>query len=112
MVRVNEVKSSELQLTQIVRREVERYAAISDTDRFYPLLDDEHQHYAVNIVPGNNEDRPAWAVVMAKVVDDKVVILEDTTDKPLYEALMVNGGIPREHIILAYKGETLPDNTK
>jgi hypothetical protein len=47
---------------------------------------------------------------MAKVVDDKVIILEDTTDKPLYEALMVNGGIPRERIILAYKGETLPEN--
>jgi hypothetical protein len=51
---------------------------------------------------------PARADVLAQVVGDKVIILEDRTDKPLYEALMINGGIPREQIILAYAGESLP----
>jgi hypothetical protein len=41
-----------------------------------------------------------------------VVIDEDTSvDKPLYEALMTNGGVPREKIILAYRGETLPEES-
>jgi hypothetical protein len=45
---------------------------------------------------------------MARVVGDKIFIDEDTTDKPLYEALMANAGIPREQIVLAYAGETPP----
>jgi hypothetical protein len=35
------------------------------------------------------------------VVGDKVIIIEDNTDKPLVDALMVNGGVPREQITLA-----------
>jgi hypothetical protein len=39
----------------------------------------------------------------------EVVIVEvDNTDKPLVDAL-VQQGIPREQIVLAYAGETLPD---
>jgi hypothetical protein len=43
-------------------------------------------------------------------VGDYVVIEEDSTDKPLVDALMVNGDVPREKIVLAYRGEVLPDN--
>jgi len=47
---------------------------------------------------------------MARVVGDYIVIDEDgTLDKPLYQALMINGSIPRDRILLAYKGEKLPD---
>lgn len=56
-----------------------------------------------------NQVRIAWAVVLARVVGDYVVIDQDTTDKPLVDALMINGGIPRERIILACAGETLPE---
>ncbi|MGB1289143.1 MAG: element excision factor XisI family protein, partial [Aggregatilineales bacterium] len=71
--------------------------------------DDEKQTYAVIIVPEDPEERPAYVAVMARVVDDKIIIDEDgTLDKPLYEALMKNANIPREQIILAYQGETLP----
>lgn len=99
-------------LVDITRREVSLYAAPSDTAVLYPLIDDVHRHYAVLVV---NNERPPHAkstgiVVMARVVGEYVVIEEDRTDKPLHEALMVNGGVPREKIILAYKGEKLPDN--
>jgi hypothetical protein len=42
-----------------------------------------------------------------QIVGDKIVIEADFTDKPLYKALL-NQGIPRDQIILAYAGETYP----
>jgi hypothetical protein len=38
----------------------------------------------------------------------KVIIDEDTTDRPLVEEL-IRWDIPREQIILAYAGETLAE---
>jgi hypothetical protein len=96
-------------LLQITRREVDMYAGHSIGGTLYPVLDDLNQVYTVLYVDDKHEDRPVWAVVMARVVGDYVVIDEDTTDKPLVDALMINGGIPREKIILAYAGETLPE---
>jgi hypothetical protein len=96
-------------LLTITRREVDLYAGNMAGAKLYPVLDDQNQTYAVIVVPDNAKDRPAWAVVLARVVGDYVVIDEDTTDKPLVDALMINGGIPRERIILAYAGETLPE---
>lgn len=101
--------SEQLSLLQIVRYEVARYEAISDLDTIYAILDDENQKYAVVIVPGKQEERPAWAFVLARVIGDIVVIDEDgPMDKPLHQALMKNAGIPREKIVLAYKGEPIP----
>jgi hypothetical protein len=100
----------QLSLAELARREVKRYAADSDDVHLYTVLDDEHQTYAVNVVPIQEADRHhAWVAVMARVVGNHIVIEEDRTDKPLVDALMINGGVPRERIILAYKGEKLPD---
>lgn len=95
----------------IVRREVDRYAGHSVGCKLYAVLDDEHLTYGVICVPDDSMDRPAWVVVLAHVVGDSIVIDEDTTDNSLVDALMINGGIPREKIILAYTGETLPEHT-
>lgn len=100
----------QLSLAEITRREVSRYVVDSDDVQLYSVLDDEHKTYAVNVVPANEQERPAWVAVMARVVGDYVVIDEDSTDKPLVDALMMNGDVPREKIILAYRGEALPDN--
>lgn len=53
----------------------------------------------------------ALVVVLARVVGDKVVIEEDTTHKKLIDALLQRG-IPRSQIILAYAGEPMPDAEK
>ncbi|MEP7292808.1 MAG: element excision factor XisI family protein, partial [Chloroflexota bacterium] len=88
---------------------VDLYAGKIAGGTLFPVLDDHNQTYAVLYVNDKYQDRPAWVVVMARVVGDYVVIDEDTTDKPLVDALMINGGIPREQIVLAYAGETLPE---
>ena len=100
-------------LAQITHDEIQRYVGDAFEATLYGLYDDVNQIYAVTVIEDDATHRPAWVVVMAKVVDDKVIILEDTLlDKPLYEALMKNGGIPRENIVLAYAGEALPPTPK
>lgn len=47
-------------------------------------------------------------MVLARIVGDKVVIEEDAADKKLIDALLQRG-IPRSQIILAYSGEPIPD---
>lgn len=97
-------------LKQSVRHEVDQYAGNTHDASLHAVLDDQSSTYLVVSVPEKAADRPAWVTVMAKIVRDRVVILEDTAmDKPLVDALMHNAGIPRERIILAYAGETLPE---
>jgi hypothetical protein len=99
-------------LLEITRREVRKYVGNTPHARMYGLLDDQNGCYGVVIVPEDEAERPAYMAVLARVVGDMVIIEEDgTVDKPLVEALMVNGGIPREQIVLAYQGEPLPDQT-
>ena len=94
-------------LETIVRQEITVYAAYSFTSKLYCITDDAQKLYAVISVPNQPHSRPVKVIVMAQVNKDKVVILEDVTDKPLVDALMVNAGIAREKIVLAYRGETM-----
>jgi hypothetical protein len=96
-------------LAEITKREVQLYAATSDTATFMPVLDDAHQIYSVVVVERDPALKPSWVLVMARVEGDQIIIEEDVTlEKHLVDALMVNGGVPREKIVLAYKGEPLP----
>ncbi len=98
----------QLSLAELTRREVERYVGHSDESNLHFLSDDKQQSYAVVDVPHMPRTYSPEIVVMAHVVGDFIIIDEDTTDKSLFEALMINAHIPREKIILAYHGESLP----
>jgi hypothetical protein len=98
-----------ISLAQLVQTEVEQYAGNTHEAQLYAISDWERQIFTVVAVPQREEERPAWVMLMARVLGDFIIIEEDTAlDKPLYEALMINQHIPRERIILAYKGEKLP----
>ncbi|MEO8609034.1 MAG: element excision factor XisI family protein [Chloroflexota bacterium] len=96
------------ELETITRREVDQYTGNSFTSKSYFIADDQQKLYAAISVPNFPRPWPTRIAVMAQVVGDKVIIIEDNTDKPLVDALMVNGGVPREQIILAYAGEPIP----
>lgn len=109
MVRLTADPVVSLSLAQLVRHEVERYKGYSPIAKMFALLDDTNQTYAVVMLENDPAARPAFVVVMARVVGEKVIIEEDSTlDKPLVEALIHNAHIPREQIILAYAGEKVP----
>lgn len=47
--------------------------------------------------------------LLVHIVDNHLIVIEeDINNKPLVDAL-VQAGIPREKIILAYAGETVPE---
>lgn len=98
-------------LLKIVRQEVEKYAGSGRgiNLRLCPVLDDEHQTYSVIAVDYPNHQNVAGVVVLARVIGDNVIIEEDSTNKKLIDALLQNG-IPREKIVLAYAGETMDEN--
>lgn len=93
-------------LIQTVKRTVFDYAGGGDNLKVFPLANEEKQVYTVIIVDTPIHQYPAAIVVSARVVNETVVIDEDTTDKPLVDALVQNG-IPRDKIILAYAGEPI-----
>lgn len=101
-----------IDLTEIVQREVADYN--SDVEDYkahgYFSADPERRIYSIIIVPDKDHPtvRRPVVMMMARVVNDKVIIDADTTDRPLYQELM-RCGIPREQIILAYAGEKPPD---
>jgi hypothetical protein len=94
-------------LIAIVQREVEDYELPVLLGTSYAISDTARQRYAVLVVPDSSRKFNAGITVIARVVDDKVIIDEDTTDRPLWKEL-VRAGIPREQIILAYAGEEAP----
>jgi hypothetical protein len=94
-------------LVEIVQREVEAYERPVLLGLSYAISDLERQRYAVLIFPDASHKFKSGIVVMARIVDDTVIIEHDTTDRPLWKEL-VRAGIPREQIILAYAGEEAP----
>jgi hypothetical protein len=52
--------------------------------------------------------RFSFSALIVRIAGDKIIVEEDRNSDPLYEAL-VQAGIPREQIILAYAGESIPD---
>jgi hypothetical protein len=46
--------------------------------------------------------------LIARVVDERIIIDRDVNNKPLVDALL-QAGVPRARIVLAYAGETIPD---
>jgi hypothetical protein len=46
--------------------------------------------------------------ILARIVGNRIVIEEDKTNKPLVDALL-QAGVPREQIVLAYAGEKVEE---
>ena len=81
------------------------------------MLTEEMKLYAVDAVNGitlltQSTDKSVFAdaSLIARIVDDCIIIEHDQNDKPLVDAL-VQAGIPRAQIILAYAGEPIPEAT-
>ncbi|HRF95980.1 MAG TPA: element excision factor XisI family protein, partial [Aggregatilineales bacterium] len=99
-----------IDLIAIVHQEVIWYhQAPSQYGQTLYFEDVKQQRFIVVFIPDYNPSRPQkpGVVVSAQIHQDTIIIDADTTDRPLYEALM-GAGIPREKIILAYAGEKLP----
>jgi hypothetical protein len=97
-------------LATILKTEVKKYAGSGRGAnlRLFAMLDDDSQIYAVNAVDYPTHKDTAGVVVLARIAHHKIVIEEDTTDKKLVDALLQQG-LKREDIVLAYEGEAIPE---
>jgi hypothetical protein len=98
-------------LEALLENEIKWYHGDGLGGKSYFLQDNHKQTFAVMAVikPFLPQDYPIIRPdVMAHIHEGFVVIDADNTDKPLYERLE-RVGIPREKIILAYLGETVPN---
>lgn len=94
-------------LSDKVRETVFRYAASGFSHQAFPVVNEDKHLYAVLAIDTPVRKHPAAIVVSARIQNDLVIIDEDITDRPLIDALIENG-IPREKIILAYLGDSIP----
>jgi hypothetical protein len=97
-------KHLDLVLKQTLRNYVEGLLS----EQSYMTTDAQASFYSVVSLVQSNEHRSSQLAIAAQVQDTSIVILQDATDKPLVDALM-QSGVPREQIILAYAGEHLPE---
>lgn len=97
-------------MKRILREEVRKYAGRGWGAglRLFAILDDERDVYAVNAVGYPKHNSHNMVVVMARLLDDKIVIEVDNTNKWLIDALLQRG-IQREQVILAHNGEPVPE---
>lgn len=97
------VRLTENELIDITRDEVGKYVADSFKATLYFTYNDMDQTFCVVMLPDPPRPFPSRVVVMAQVKDERIIILEDVTDKPLVDALTLNANVPREQITLAYQ---------
>jgi hypothetical protein len=98
------------QLVRIVSEEVRKYASDgrAANGRLFLTTNEQSCTYAVTSVGTFEGQWSSHIVVLARVVEDHVVIEEDRTNKPLLDALLQRG-IQRQQIVLSYQGEAVPD---
>jgi hypothetical protein len=91
------------QLMETVRHEVAEYVCLSPNATAYFVENSDQRVFAVLSVPTKDPQKTS-VVIMARVIDNQVVIESDKTNKPLYEALL-QAGVQREQIVLRYEDE-------
>ena len=97
---------------QIVRRVIEEYAndKPSGDIRSEAVIDTEHDHYEVMNVGWNGWHRVHGTVVHVDIIDGKVWVQHDGTDRPVAEEF-VAAGIPKEDIVLGFQPAHLRKHT-
>lgn len=89
---------------QIVRRVIDEYAEWRPSHgeiASEAIVDAERDHYEVMHVGWDKERRIHGSVIHLDIIDGKVWIQHDGTDRPVAEELLA-AGIPREDIVLGF----------
>ena len=92
-------------LNQILKETISEYAAEGLNGYTYMTSNEEQTKFTIVAVADDNTP-PIFTNLIAHYEDDRIVIYHDANNKPLVDALIQNG-VPREKIILAYAGEKL-----
>jgi hypothetical protein len=94
-------------LKEVVRAEVMKYAKLGMNYRGYFTENPEVPVYSVVTITDQIGKFHANAMLIVRIVENLVIIERDQNDKVLVDAL-VQAGVPRSQIILAYIDEPVP----
>jgi len=95
-------------LNEIVKKAIfDEYAGGGINLITYALVNEDQNAFAVLLVDTSAPKHEADIIVFVRIEGDCVIIEANKTDHPLEEVLVVYG-IPREKIICAHWGESLP----
>ena len=67
-----------------------------------PIIDPERDHYEVVHIGWQGHRRVHGCVIHVDIINGKIWIQHDGTDRPIAEAL-VEAGVPREDIVLGFQ---------
>jgi hypothetical protein len=95
-------------LQEILTRELEKYTGKAFNGYSYLATSSDGVHFVVTSIGYVREQRIVNTALLVQLLGDKVVIDRDIYDKQLVDAL-IQAGIPRSQIILAYAGEPVPE---
>ncbi len=95
-------------LTAVVAREIEGYAGEMLNGYAFLTTSDDHRVFSVVSVGKVKGERVTHLSLLVRVAENQIVVEEDDSNKPLVDAL-VQAGVPRNQIILAYAGEPVPE---
>jgi XisI protein len=93
-------------LRQVVETEVTKYAGKGLNTMGYVIHNDVHNLIGVIDIATIRGERIVDTGLLVRLVDDLVIIEKDINSDPLHEALM-QAGVPRSQIVLAYAGESV-----
>ncbi|MGF7217054.1 hypothetical protein GGR92_003221 [Spirosoma lacussanchae] len=82
---------------------------VSTIDRFL-ILDKEQDHYQLMRTGWRGSERIYGPTIHVDIINDKIWIQYDGTDRPIADALL-EAGVPKEDIVLAFHPENLRQYT-
>ena len=95
-------------LKQTVKKAMEGYAVKGlNSDAYLTVSPDETLLTVVDIAHMGGQRLVATSLIV-RIFNNQVIVEHDDNNKPLVDALVQNG-VPRSKIILAYLGESVPE---
>lgn len=94
-------------LEKILRAEMEKYAIQGLNDEAYFAIAEPQKTYFIVGISEFDSARQVDTDIIVRLINDKIVIEKDMNSKPLVDAL-IDAGVPRDSIVLAYEGEEVP----
>ncbi len=95
-------------IRDILIRELEKYTGKAFNGYSYLTVSKDQAHFVITSIGYVRGERIVNTAIVAQLIGETIIIDRDIYDKQLVDALL-QAGIPRENIILAYAGEPVPE---
>jgi hypothetical protein len=95
-------------LNQIIQETLKYYAGEAVNGHIYLTISPDEATYILTAIGSLQGRRFVNTVILLRIEHELIIIERDQTDKSVVDAL-VQAGIPRQQIVLAYAGESVPE---